>query len=91
MCERVTDEDLIRAEEARRKMRSPESFRTVMTIQRELLDRYRLLLDIALRNKKAIPNDQIAECATACRIAGIDQSAMDRELFSRFPHETVDR
>jgi hypothetical protein len=84
MCERATQEDLIRAEEARRKMKSEENGRTVAAIQRDLLDRYRLLLDISLKDR-SIPNDQIAECATACRISGIDQASMDRELFSRFP------
>lgn len=59
---------------------------SVTGIQRDLLDRYRLLLDIALKSGQSAPsqNDQIAECATACRLAGIEQAAMDSELFSRF-------
>lgn len=67
-----------------RKMETMRSVLTVTLIQRELLDRYRLLLDIAAKNGSLSFDDQIAECATACRIAGIEQAAMDRELFSRF-------
>ena len=59
----------------------------VTDIQHSLLDRYKQLLDLAMENSafRKHGTDQIAECRTACRLAGVGEASMDRELLSRFP------